>query len=195
MLHPVQVESGSPSQPRLPGERSPLPPPAGDSLSLSLSEAGADEECQESAILAAPPCSFAPSRDRDRSSDSTERTGPSPGATAASPHSPHKDFHYAVLRALCTKTQVEVESESPGTGELRLPACLISVLPPLEPLSVGPESALLPSLPLPPLSVLPSNPVPSSPPNPNPTQTQPNLDHLFPHSLSRLFKIIMLCDD
>ncbi|XP_031434248.1 alpha-adducin isoform X3 [Clupea harengus] len=109
----VQVESGSPSQPRLPGERSPLPPPAGDSLSLSLSEAGADEECQESAILAAPPCSFAPSRDRDRSSDSTERTGPSPGATAASPHSPHKDFHYAVLRALCTKTQVEVESESP----------------------------------------------------------------------------------
>ncbi|XP_062409408.1 alpha-adducin isoform X5 [Sardina pilchardus] len=123
----VQVESGTPSKPRLTGESSSIPCPAGDSMRLALSEGGADEECEESTILAAPPCSFAPSRDRESGSNSAQRSCSSPGGAPASPHSPHKDFHYAVLRALSTNTHMAVESESPdqpqepeeGEGEVR----------------------------------------------------------------------------
>lgn len=125
MLYPVQVESGSLSQAKLAGKSNLSPLPAGDGLGLRLE---ADEECEESAILVAPPCSFTPSRDRDSGSDTAERSRSSPGGEVpwVSPHSPHKDFHYAVLRALSTNRQMEVESsKSPGTGEL-LSACLVS---------------------------------------------------------------------
>lgn len=117
MLYPVQVESGSSSKARHAGESKPSPLPAGAGLGLRLE---ADEEREESAILAAAPCSFVPSRDRD--------SGSSPGGEASSPtqQSPHRDFHYAVLRALSTKGQMKVgSSECPGTGE-PLSACLVS---------------------------------------------------------------------
>ncbi|XP_048114149.1 alpha-adducin isoform X5 [Alosa alosa] len=109
----VQVESGTPSKPRLTGESSSIPCPAGDHVRLTLSEAKADEECEESTILAATSCSFAPSRDRGSGSNSAERSCSSPGGATASSHSPHKDFHYAVLRALSSNTQMAVERESP----------------------------------------------------------------------------------
>ncbi|XP_076140991.1 alpha-adducin isoform X11 [Alosa pseudoharengus] len=109
----VQVESGTPSKPRLTGESSSIPCPAGDHVRLTLSEAKADEECEESTIVAAPPCSFAASRDRGSGSNSAERSCSSPGGATASSHSPHKDFHYAVLRALSSNTQMAVERESP----------------------------------------------------------------------------------
>ncbi|XP_041916595.1 alpha-adducin isoform X5 [Alosa sapidissima] len=109
----VQVESRTPSKPRLTGESSSIPCPAGDHVRLTLSKAKADEECEESTILAATSCSFAPSRDRGSGSNSAERSCSSPGGATASSHSPHKDFHYAVLRALSSNTQMAVERESP----------------------------------------------------------------------------------
>ncbi|XP_063066728.1 alpha-adducin isoform X3 [Engraulis encrasicolus] len=134
----VQVESRSPSKPRsaaaaaaavaVAAASSPSHfPVAGEVSRVTLSEpveveVGAVREPQEAAILAAPPCSFAPSRDRELSvADSAEKSGSPPGAggaaASASPHSPHKDFHYAVLRALSSNTQIRVDSESADASQ------------------------------------------------------------------------------